>query len=149
MSRAIARNAAMQMIFERLSGGQGGEETLLMVYNELRDEGTKSVSNEDPSIKDRAYIQAAFQGVMEHLEEIDQALEKHSHNWKLDRMGAVDLTILRLAAWEILFADGWDVPGSVAISEAVHLAKQYADEDSGRFINGVIGSLLRDKEANA
>ena len=45
-------------------------------------------------------------------------------------MGSVDLTILRLAAWEILFAEGWDVPGSVAISEAVHLAKQYADEDS-------------------
>ena len=48
MSRAIARNAAMQMIFERLSGGQGGEDTLLMVYNELRDEGTKSVNADDP-----------------------------------------------------------------------------------------------------
>ncbi|MBQ6527361.1 MAG: transcription antitermination factor NusB [Clostridia bacterium] len=149
MSRAIARNAAMQMIFERLSGGQGGEETLRMVYDELREEGLKTVGQEDPSLKDRAYIQAAFEGVMEHLEEIDQRLEKYSHNWKLERMGAVDLTILRLAAWEILYADEWDVPGSVAISEAVHLAKQYADEDSGRFINGVLGSLLRDKEAEA
>ena len=118
-----------------------------MVYNELRDEGTKSVNADDPSLKDRAYIQAAFEGVMEHLDEIDQALAKHSKNWRLDRMGSVDLTILRLAAWEILFAEGWDVPGSVAISEAVHLAKQYADEDSGRFINGVLGSLLREKEA--
>lgn len=149
MSRAIARNAAMQMIFERLSGGQGGEETLRMVYDELREEGLKTVGQDDPSLKDRAYIQAAFEGVMEHLEEIDQRLEKYSHNWKLERMGAVDLTILRLAAWEILYADEWDVPGSVAISEAVHLAKQYADEDSGRFINGVLGSLLRDKEAEA
>ena len=149
MSRAIARNAAMQMIFERLSGGQGGEETLRMVYDELREEGLKTVGQEDPSLKDRAYIQAAFEGVMEYLEEIDQRLEKYSHNWKLERMGAVDLTILRLAAWEILYADEWDVPGSVAISEAVHLAKQYADEDSGRFINGVLGSLLRDKEAEA
>ena len=129
MSRAIARNAAMQMIFERLSGGQGGEDTLLMVYNELRDEGTKSVNADDPSLKDRAYIQAAFEGVMEHLDEIDQALAKHSKNWRLDRMGSVDLTILRLAAWEILFAEGWDVPGSVAISEAVHLAKQYVQAD--------------------
>ena len=147
MSRTTARAAAMQMIFEKISGGQGGEDTLLMVYNELRDEGTKSVNADDPSLKDRAYIQAAFEGVMEHLDEIDQALAKHSKNWRLDRMGSVDLTILRLAAWEILFAEGWDVPGSVAISEAVHLAKQYADEDSGRFINGVLGSLLREKEA--
>ena len=68
MSRAIASNAAMQMIFEILSGGQGGEKTLRMVYDELREEGLKTVGQEDPSLKDRAYIQAAFEGVMEQSE---------------------------------------------------------------------------------
>ena len=60
-------------------------------------------------------------------------------------MPRVDLTILRLAAWEILYEE--DVPGSVAINEAVELASRYSDPDSGRFINGVLGTILREKEA--
>ncbi|MBR1686287.1 MAG: transcription antitermination factor NusB [Clostridia bacterium] len=147
MSRAVARNAAMQMIFERLGGGQGGEETLQMVYNELREEGNTAVSPQDPGVKDLAYIQAALQGVIEHLDEIDEKIGKYARNWTVDRMPAVDRTILRLAAWEILYGQAWDVPGQVAIKEAVTLAKTYANEDSGRFINGVLGSLLRDNEA--
>ncbi len=149
MSRAIARNAAMQMIFEHLAGGEGGEETLRMVYDELREEGNAQVRENDPSVKDRAYIQAALEGVLEHLDEIDKQLEMYAKNWKVERMAAVDRTILRLAAWEILYGQAMDIPGNVAIAEAVNLAKAYADEDSSRFINGILGSLLRAHEAKA
>ncbi len=146
MSRTVARNAAMQMIFERLSGGQGGEETLQMVYNELRDEQNPHVSENDPGTKDMAYIQAALEGVLSHLDEIDAALAAHA-SWRIERMSAVDRTILRLAIWEIRYGKEWDVPGSVAIKEAVELAKTYGDEDSGRFINGVLGGYLRAQES--
>jgi len=149
MSRAIARNAAMQMIFERLAGGQGGDETLQMVYDELREEGNAQVGGKDPSVGDRAYIQAALEGVLEHLDAIDERIQHFARNWSVERMAAVDRTILRLAAWEIMYGKEWDVPGSVSVAEAVRLAKIYADEDSGRFINGILGSLVRDQQAGA
>ena len=76
MSRKVARNAAMQMIYEHLQGGEGGEETLLMVYDQLRNEGTAHLDQEDPDVSDRAFIQNVFQGVMDHLDELDAEINK-------------------------------------------------------------------------
>ncbi len=148
MSRKVARNAAMQMIYEHLQGGEGGEETLLMVYDQLRNEGTAHLDQEDPDVSDRAFIQNVFQGVMDHLDELDAEIEKFS-TWPLDRLSLVDLTIMRMAVWEILFENDPDVPGSVAISEAVELTKTYSDPEDGRFVNGILGSVLRAKEGKA
>ena len=133
----------MQMIYERIAGGQGGEETIQMVYEELREEGAANPN--DPSMAERAYIETLLQGVLEHLDELDARIEAASRNWTVERMPRVDLTILRLGAWEILYED--DVPGSVVINEAVELANRYSDPDSSRFINGVLGTILRGKEA--
>ena len=80
-----------------------------------------------------------------HMQELDEKISAASVDWTLDRMPMVDLTILRLAAYEILYED--DVPGSVAINEAVELANRYSEPTSGRFINGVLGTILRNKEA--
>lgn len=143
MSRATARAAAMQMIYEHLAGGQGGDETLEMVYEELRAEGT--AREDEPGVADRAYVSTLLEGVLENLDELDEKIQAASRNWSVERMPKVDLTILRLGAWEILHEQ--DVPGSVAINEAVELAARYSDPDSGRFINGVLGSILRGKEA--
>ena len=79
MSRTTARAAAMQMIFEKISGGQGGEETLRMVYDELRQDGLPGVNRiekHEPDQEDRAYITAALEGVLAHREEIDEKIEK-------------------------------------------------------------------------
>lgn len=145
MARSTARIAAMQLIFEKLAGGQGGDETLQMVYDELREEPEGGVRESDPGVADRAWIDTVLQGVVEHLDELDEKIEGASRNWTVDRMPKVDLTILRLAAWEILYEA--DVPGSVAINEAVEMANRYSDPASGRFINGVLGTILRQKEA--
>lgn len=135
----------MQMIYEHLSGGQGGDETLEMVYEELRAEGT--AQDYEPGVADRAYVQTLLEGVIACLDEIDGKIRAASRNWSLDRMPKVDLTILRLGAWEILYEK--DVPGSVAINEAVELAARYSDPESGRFINGVLGTILRGMKAEA
>jgi len=144
MARVTARNAVMQMIYENLAGGQGGEDTLQMVYDQLREDGVQLYDNE-PGKADREYIGRVLSGVLEHLDELDEQIASASRGWAVERMPKVDLTILRLAAWEILHED--DVPGSVAINEAVELASRYSEPASGRFINGVLGTILRRKEA--
>ena len=150
MSRKTARAAAMQLIFERVSGGQGGEETLNMVYEELRENGAPDgvpVAEGEPNRDDRAYIAEAFDGVLSHREELDQLIEQTARGWSLARMSLVDLTILRLAVWEMLYAPA--VPDSVAIAEALELTERYSDPDDKSFINGVLGSIQRKKEAEA
>lgn len=139
MARTTARAAAMQMVYERLLGGQGGGETLELVYEQMG-EGIHA-----PSQDDQAYIDDVLAGIAAHQDEIDGSILTFSVDWPLERMAKVDLTILRLATYEILFRE--DVPGSVAINEAVELAGKYSDPAGGRFINGVLGSILRRKEA--
>ena len=148
MARVTARAAVMQMIYEHLAGGEGGEETLQMVYDELRAEGVpgvEAVRDNEPGEADRAYITRVLDGVVNHLTELDGEIKAASRDWRVERMPRVDLTILRLATWEILHEE--DVPGSVAINEAVELASRYSEPASGRFINGVLGTILRKKEA--
>ncbi len=139
MARTTARAAAMQMVYERLLGGQGGGETLELVYEQLGEDVNT------PSRDDQDYIEDILMGIAAHQDEIDQYIREFSVDWTLERMARVDLTILRLATYEILFRE--DVPGSVAINEAVELAGKYSDPAGGRFINGVLGSILRKKEA--
>ena len=144
MSRKTARSAAMQMIFEKVSGGQGGEETLKMVYDELREYGApgdRNVSPEEPDQDDREYISRAFDGVLEHQEEIDALIEKTAKGWTLERMSLVDLTILRLAVWEILYVK--DVPANVSVAEALELTEMYSDPEDKPFVNGILGTIVR------
>lgn len=88
------------------------------------------------------YAESLVKGVCAHREEIDSRLMSTSENWALDRMPVVDRAILRLAVYEMLYVD--EVPVSVAINEAVELAKAYGGEDeSSRFVNGVLGKIAR------
>ena len=147
MARITARAAVMQMIYEHLAGGEGGEETLQMVYDELRKDGVPGVDEirpTEPGEADRAYISRILDGVLSHVTELDEKISAASVNWSLERIAKVDLTILRLATYEILYED--DVPGSVAINEAVELANRYSEPSSGRFINGVLGSIRRARQ---
>lgn len=89
--------------------------------------------------KDQAYIQEKFEKIRDKIPEIDELLNKASKGWKTSRMGKVDLTILRLASYEVLFDE--DVPGKVAINEAVELAKKFGGDESPAFINGVLGKV--------
>ena len=91
------------------------------------------------------YAETLVLGVQEHMADIDEHLVATSENWALDRMPVVDRAILRLAVFEMLYVP--DVPISVAINEAVELAKAYGGEDdSSRFVNGVLGRIARSLE---
>ena len=91
--------------------------------------------------QDRRYIEKKYELVMEHLEKIDEMLNEAATGWKVSRMGKVELTILRLAAYEIYFDE--DVPTSVAINEAVEIAKKYETPETVKFINGILGTFVR------
>jgi len=87
-------------------------------------------------------LQQKFFSVAEHLEEIDKRIEEKSNGWSLARMAKADITILRLAVYEILFDE--DVPAGVAVNEAVDIAKRFGTDRSPAFVNGVLGSIVRD-----
>lgn len=84
-------------------------------------------------------------GVAEHLPHIDQMIEEYARGWTLDRMANVDRNVLRVAVFELLYLP--DVPPSVTVAEAVELAKQYSTAESGRFVNGILGSFVRNLDS--
>lgn len=89
--------------------------------------------------EDEAYISGKYARIVEKLPEIDAMLEQASKGWKTSRMGKVDLTILRLAVYEMKYDE--DIPEKVAINEAVELSKKFGGDDSPAFINGVLAKL--------
>jgi len=91
------------------------------------------------------YTEALVRGVSEHRARIDELLAAYSEGWTLDRMAAVDRAALRIGAYELLFVD--DVPPPVAVSEAVALVRDLSTDDSPTFVNGVLGSMLRDRDS--
>ena len=142
MARSIARQAAMQLLYERMSGGEADDESLDLVYEQL------SMSGEEvgvkPSSDERAFIDDVLNGVKTHQQELDEIIVKHSSgDWSLERVAHVDLSNLRLSAYELFYRT--DVPDNVAISEAMELADKYSEPKSGRYINGVLGAIERDK----
>lgn len=96
-----------------------------------------------PNLLERDYITEVTAGTVKALPEIDGLIGKHASNWTLDRMAKMDIAILRVAVFELLNRS--DIPDSVTINEAVELAKTYSHEDAGTFINGILGSIYREK----
>ncbi len=90
--------------------------------------------------EDSAYIEARFHAVEEKLPEIDRLIDEYSTGWKIGRIGKVELSILRLALYELKYDE--DIPDKVAINEAVELAKKYGQEQAGSFVNGVLAKFV-------
>ncbi len=145
MSRRVARQAAMQLLYERMSGGEADDESLDLVYEQLSMAQKKAGEAIQPTEEDRVYIRDVLTGVDRHEQELDSAIEEHSSgDWALERVPHVDLSILRLSAYELFYRD--DVPDNVAISEAMELADRYSEPKSSRYINGVLGAMGRRKQ---
>src|SRR5580658_461878 len=124
-ARSKARKRALDVLFE----------AEMRAEPELLAERTLAA---DPPVSE--YAAELVRGVYAHAEQIDALLAAHAQGWTLDRMPAVDRNILRIGTYELLWAD--DVPDAVAISEAVVLASNLSTDDSGAFVNGLLGRLL-------
>lgn len=104
-------------------------------YNDLQTEEFKNISN-----KDRSFIHDRVFDIIPRLNEIDEAINNVAEGWSTGRMGRVDLTILRLAYYEIKYDK--DIPAAVAINEAVELAKKFGGETSPAFVNGILAKVV-------
>jgi len=94
-----------------------------------------------------AYITERCGRILEKLSELDRIINDNTEGWDTSRMGRVELAVLRLGAYEILFDE--DIPGSVAIDEAVDIAKQYGSDTSGGFVNAILAKILKSGESNS
>ena len=144
MTRTVARQLAVQIGFSVAGDPKNAQEALDAFFDKdyfssLADEN--ELFAEFPDEKQQAYISTVVLGTAEHAREMDAYVEKYARGWKVSRISRIALTILRTALFEVLYLD--EVPDSVAINEAVELAKSYEEPETVSFINGILGSFMR------
>lgn len=129
--RSANRRYALRMLFEMDINDSTIDEVL---------EGKSHVGEDAPA----DFTMELVRGVQEHLEELDEVISRYAEGWDLERMPRVDRNVLRMSLYELFFME--DIPPGVTIDEAVELAKSFSTEDSGKFVNGVLGRVNRDRE---
>lgn len=150
MTRGNARELAVHLIYGREFTGEEPEQVVAVrlnkeYYAQLSQEN--SVYEERPSRAQVAYLDSVVSGVANRQEELNEVIQKFSIGWNVSRISRLTRCILQLAVYEILYVE--DVPTGVAISEAVRLSKMYDGDDTGAFVNGILGSFARSLNTTA
>ncbi|MFB9325329.1 transcription antitermination factor NusB [Paenibacillus aurantiacus] len=141
MKRRLAREIAVQSLYHMEMNEVTAADAVNMLADEARnDENEIGASAADMSAIE-VYVRELVHGVIEHKQAIDDMLQTYLTGWQVDRLSRVDRQILRLAAYEMVFRT--DVPPKAAINEAIELAKHFGTDESGKFVNGVLGKLLQ------
>ncbi len=135
-SKSLARERALQCLYQM----EVGRHTDLSA-------AAQACAHFHPEEKISPYFHRLVNGVWSRREELDAYISRFSHHWRLHRLAAVDRAILRLALFELLYCP--EVPAKVAINEAVELAKRFGTEQSGAFVNGILDSFLKSRQAEA
>jgi len=104
-----------------------------------------------PGLEEKGFIWELTNGVIQHLSELDKIITASAPQWPIDQISIVDRNVLRLGLYELIYGDKEAVPPKVAINEAIELAKSFGGENSGKFINGVLGTVYKeiDKSTNS
>jgi len=135
-NRHLSRSVAMQTLYEW--DFNGGDKKIVDDLIE------KNIREFAPGIEDDSFIRGLVKNVVKNQKEIDPLIEKCAPEWPLNQVTVVDRNILRLGIYELVFGNYEEVPPKVAINEAIELAKSFGGESSGRFINGVLGTIYRE-----
>ena len=134
-SRHLSRSIAMQSLYEwDFSGKKQGE---------LKKVVEKNIKEYGPGLEDASFVWQLVNGVRDHLPQIDKIIEKAAPEWPIDQITIVDRNVLRIGLYELLYSKKEEVPPKVAINEAIELAKTFGGESSGKFINGVLGTVYK------
>ena len=128
-ARTKARKRALDVLFE---ADQRDLDPLTVLARRITEPGTQAPVPQ--------YSVDLVEGVVAHLDRIDEVLATHSHGWTVPRMPAVDRNLLRIGVWEVLWND--DVPDAVAVSEAVSLAEELSTDESPSFVNGLLARIV-------
>lgn len=135
-SRHLSRSIAMQSLYEWDFNKEKDSKIDDIIVNNVREFG--------PGMKDDSFVKTLVRGVLEKRETIDPIIEKCAPEWPIEQITIVDRNVLRLGIFELMFGKYEEVPPKVAINEAIELAKAFGGESSGRFVNGVLGTVYRE-----
>ena len=136
-NRHLGRIVALQTIYEYEFRTQVGDQTVL-----AEDILTRNLGKYKSSVEDTAFVRALVDGVLERMTELDEQLRPLAPEWPIEQIARIDRTVLRLGLYELLYSSD-SVPPKVAINEAVELAKAFGSDNSGKFVNGVLGTAYR------
>lgn len=140
-NRHLLRSIVMQSLFEldflgELKSKKKGQKLEVILNRNLFEFG--------PGIDDKSFAEKTAKGIMEHLGKLDDVIEKAAPDWPMAQIAPVDRNVLRIGLFELLYGSKKEVPPKVAINEAIELAKTFGGESSGRFVNGVLGTVYRE-----
>ena len=137
-NRHLGRIIALQTLFEQDFRRAAGDKAF-----KLEPVLTRNIKRYQATVDDKAFIEQLVRGVDAHEVELDTALQPIAPEWPIDQIARMDRVVLRMGLYELTY--GADVPPKVVINEAVELAKAFGSENSSKFINGVLGTALRQK----
>jgi len=135
-NRHLSRSIAMQSLYEWDFWGHDEAR--------LKEAVEKNIQEFGPGMDGTDFIWQLVNGVVKNLEKLDKIIEKSAPEWPLEQITIIDRNILRLGLYELLFGNRGEVPPKVAINEAIELAKGFSGESSGKFVNGVLGTIYRE-----
>ena len=135
-SRHLSRSIVMQSLYEWDFSGKKPEILKPIVE--------KNIGEFGPGLEDSTFVWELILGVVKHIAEIDKIIEKAAPEWPIDQITIVDRNVLRIGLFELLYGKKDEVPPKVAINEAIELAKTFGGESSGKFINGVLGTVYKE-----
>ncbi|HLC49290.1 MAG TPA: transcription antitermination factor NusB [Candidatus Andersenbacteria bacterium] len=134
-NRHLSRSIALQSLFEWDMRGH--------IPAALQEIAKHNIHEFAPGLDDEDFIYTLIYGVREHMKDINALIEKSAPDWPLDQITNVDRNVLRLGIFELMIANAADVPPKVAINEAIELAKTFGGPSSGKFVNGVLGTIYK------
>ncbi len=129
----------MQSLYEWDFSGKQPKDFKKIVERNIKEFG--------PGLGDESFVWQLVTGVVEHLPKIDEIIEKAAPEWPIDQVTIIDRNVLRIGLFELLYGNKDEVPPKVAINEAIELAKTFGGESSGKFINGVLGTIYKEIES--
>lgn len=135
-NRHLSRSIVLQTLFEWDFRGQNDKE--------IKDIVNRDAKEFAPGVNDVSFIEELTSNVLSKRPDLDKIITKAAPDWPLDKISVVDRNVLRIGLYELLFADRDEVPAKVAINEAIELAKNFGGENSGKFVNGVLGSVYKE-----
>jgi transcription antitermination protein NusB len=141
MRRRLAREIALQSLYQMQMNEVTANVAIAMAIHEAENENEAEMELKDEKI-DPKYIEELVVGTEQNKALIDELLVEYLKGWQIDRLSKVDKEVLRLAAYEMIFRD--DVPPKVVVNEAIDLSKHFGTEESGKFVNGVLGKMIKE-----
>ncbi|MDP2669225.1 MAG: transcription antitermination factor NusB [bacterium] len=149
-NRHLSRSIAMQALFEldfygRLEGPSGSRASKMAhKKKDLSETLERTIAEFGPGLDDGSFAKKIAMGVLEKQEEIDDIIQKAAPEWPIAQIAPVDRNVLRVGLFELLFGERKEVPPKVAINESIELAKSFGGDSSGKFVNGVLGTVYRE-----